>query len=358
MKSISISFWAFLLLLSPVMMQAQCSCNELKNAFYSETKFANSGDYIKDVRSFFGTRAFSDFIKTKESTKGVYKVAIPVEGVAAESRPNENSNFTDYDVVKENIINGSTNYYNIGWANYMVSAIVNDAAVDAYFKCANKCSKTGLSITLVSDNGNKLGLLLRYEANGANKDSRIKKVIVYGAEVVNPINLKENTLIDAAGKVVVLNRKLGEDLVISVNMQDNQGTTYINYPSRNAMAKKTTEQCKGEWLNVNNNYDSLMINPWNICLDASKKEITAAGKDATLNPKYNNLKNMIYALTAIKDLKNLFATLLTDPNKNTPELFLQQAKLESLETQYNTDRTAFLGNSNLINPCNICYDKY
>lgn len=358
MKTISISIIALFINLWVLPMHSQCYCNQLKEAFYSTTKFANSGDYVKDVRKFYGTTAFSDFIKEKEKDKGKYKIAIPVEGVPWDAKQAGDPNKTDYDVVKDNILNGSTDYYNIGWANYMLAGIISDTDVEAYFKCTNSCAKSGLSVSVLSDNTNKMALLLKWNAAGEVKEASIKNIIIYGADIINPINIRANTVIDATGKIVALKRKQGEDLVISINMKDDKGTYYINYAPKTAMPAALKDECKGEWLNSNVNFDSLMINAWTNCSENLKKTLTAEKKDVLTNPKYNNLKNMIYALNGINSIKNNFSSLIADPNKNSADIFLQQAKLETFETQYNTERTAYLGNSHLINPCNTCYPIY
>ena len=337
---------------------SQCDCSDLKNAFYTTTKSANTGDYIKDVRTFYGTDGFSNFIKEKEKGKGKYRISIPVEGVSYDTKPNTDPKVTDYDLVKGSILGGSNKYYNIGWANFMVCTIVSDSVVDAYFKCINKCPKTGLSVSLISDNGSKMALLLKYIPSGDTKETKIDDIIVYGADVLNPISMRDGASIDAEGKVIIMKKKEGEDLVISVNMRDGKGTKYINYTAKSAINDKDKPECTGEWLNLNSNYDSTLVNFWAICSDSRKKSLTSEGKDATMDLKYNNLKNMIYALNNIKDVKNNVSSLLSDPNKNAPEIFLQLAKLEMLETQYNTDRTSYLGNSNLIKPCNTCYSIY
>ncbi len=344
---------AFLILFS-LSAFSQCDCADLKNVFYSTTKAPNTGNYVKDVRTFYGTGAFGDFIKEKEKGKGKYKISIPVEGVSYDTKPNTDPKVSDYDLVKGSILTGSSNYYNIGWTNYMVATIVSDSVVDVYYKCMNKCPKTGLSVSLLSDNSNKMDLLLKWIPYGDVKEARIDEIIVYGADVLNPISMREGTLIDAEGKIIIMKRKEGEDLVIAVNMRDNNGTKYINYPSKSAITDKDKPECTGEWLNVNSNYDSTLINTWTVCSEMKRKSLTAEGKDATTNARFNNLKNMIYALNEIKEVKNHISALLSDPAKNSAELFIQKDKLEMLETQFNTERISYLENSNLIKPCNTC----
>ena len=182
MKTKTLLLIAFIAFSININIYSQCDCPQLKNAFYNETKVTNTGDYTKDVRSFFGNNGFTAFIQEKEKAKGRYKIAIPIEGVEPGFQPDPN--ISDYELLKMSIMNGNPNYYNIGWANYMVSSIMSDAEIEAYHKCYDACSKIGLSVSMVSDNGNKVGLLLKWIDIGEIKDARISEVIVYGGDVI------------------------------------------------------------------------------------------------------------------------------------------------------------------------------
>ena len=147
--------------------------------FYGETKTFNSGNEVKDFKSFFEEDKLREYLKNKGSG---FNLGVPIKGVTL--KLNAESTNAEFQKVKDYINKGNTSNINKAYINFITQQIVDKNVVDAWSKCmGDNSGKIGLQGSYDGDmNDNYFTLIISFASRMGVNSCELSYVDVRGAD--------------------------------------------------------------------------------------------------------------------------------------------------------------------------------